>query len=203
MFRLVAFGALFLGRAFAAGEVDPAKWAQLKQGMAESEVVRILGAPLRREEPASNRSTLIYGELAPKSDVFPAGLAYVIWLDENKSVNSLETPFGSAAPRNGPPGKPVIFLPQAGITFHHYPRILDVRWYAVTGTYPMQYEIEQDSGYAPQDTLIWHTAKTLKTALPYVSITHGGGQPGRLRVRALNAEGPGPWSEYVVFEFTR
>ena len=38
-----------------AGEVDPTKWAQLRTGMAEAEVVRIMGKEDRREQPAGNR----------------------------------------------------------------------------------------------------------------------------------------------------
>lgn len=201
--RLALISALGLGRLSAAAEVDPAKWALLQQGMTETEVTGLLGTPLRRDNPASNNTTLTYGEIAPKSDLFPDGLAYIVWLDDGKKVNYLQTPFGGMTPRNGLPGRPSIFLPQPNITFDHYPRILDIRWYAVVGTYPMEYEVEHDSGYAPEGTIIWHTSKTLKVRLPHMSLQHVGGQPGRVRVRGINAEGSGPWSDYVVFEFTR
>ena len=44
---------------------------------------------------------------------------------------------------------------------------------------------------------------TFKTAVPYLSLQFGGAQPGRVRVRAINAEGTGPWSDYTVFTFAR
>ena len=187
-----------------AGDVDPAKWAQLHAGMAGSDVERILGKPDRREQPASNRTTLTYGEIAPKGQIFPDGLAYVVWLDEKNNVDSIDAPFGDAAPRAGIPSKPKIFLPLARSVFTHYPRLVDVRWYPVTGTYPIAYEVAYEVGYAPPGAkLTWHLDKTLKTDIPYLSLSHGGGQPGRVKIRAKNSAGSGPWSDYAVFSFTR
>lgn len=190
-----------------ARDVDPARWAELRVGMPEADVVRLLGAPDRRDHPTKNRTTLIYGEIVAKSEIFPKGLAFVVWLDEKKNINSVETPFGDAAPRAGLPGKPEIFLPAQNSSFDHYPRILDVRWYAVPGTYPMTYEVEYEFGYnsdkADKAKLAWFPKQTSKTRVPFLSLVHEGGQPGRVRVRAKNAKGDGAWSDFAVFEFTR
>lgn len=197
---------VFLGWSATAisGNVDPAKWAQLRVGMTGAEVERILGKPDRREQPASNRTTLTYDEIVPTGQIFPRGLAYVVWLDDKNTINSIETPFGNAVPRAGIPSKPEIFLPLPRSIFTHYPRVLDVRWYAVTGTYPIEYEVAYEIGNeVPGGKLVWHLVDTYNTSIPYLSLLHHGGQPGQVRVRAKNIQGTGSWSSYTVFSFTR
>ena len=41
----------------------------------------------------------------------------------------------------------------------------------------------------------------MKTAVPHVALLHHGAQPGRIRVRAINALGTGDWSDYATFTF--
>lgn len=176
-------------------------WQRLHIGMTETEVVSIIGQPVRRVVEASNTVSLVYGVIVPRSQAFPSEISYRVWINtQHNTVTALETPFGQA-PRNGAPSVPRIFLPQPDITFGHYPRILDIRWYPVTGTYPIHYEVEYESENGHSGT--WFAVRTMTATVPYLAMEHEGSNSGRLRIRAINKLGTSEWSDYLVFRFTR
>ena len=182
-------------------ELDFEKWKQLRPGMTEADVVRMLGQPEDRYQEGD--TVLVYGTIVPAGQVFPRGIGFRVWLDKRNVVYALETPFGEVPPRRGIPSTPEIFLPQNNILLKHYPRLLDIRWYPVSGTYPVSYEVAYEFGIDRSTDTQWIARETLRTSLPYLSLQHTGAQPGRVRVRAINADGTGPWSAYVNFRFSR
>lgn len=195
---LLAFGWAAPGRA---GEIDFDKWRQLRPGLTRADVVRIMGEPELRERRLERAWD--YGVIVPEGPAFPKGLAFRVWFDQQNVVSHLESPFGQQAPRRGIPDVPHIFLPQPNVRFAHYPRLLDIRWSPVIGTYPMSYEVSAESGIVGDGGTTWFVSQTLKTSVPYASLQFGGAQPGRVRVRAINAAGTGPWSVFTVFAFAR
>jgi hypothetical protein len=186
-----------------AGEIDTGKWGQVRPGMTQTDVLRIMGEPEHRNRGRNNAWD--YGEIVPEGPAFPTGLAFRVWFNRENVVTSLESPFGKQPPRRGLPEAPQIFLPQSNAKLAHYPRLLDIRWYPVTGSYPMSYEVQSENGIVQTNgtTSFFFSGDTFKTAVPHLSLQFSGGQPGRVRVRAINAEGAGPWSEYTVFIFAR
>lgn len=200
---LVAVALLVVGWADPgrAGEIDFDKWRQLRPGLTQADVVRIMGEPELRERRPERAWD--YGVIVPEGPAFPRGLAFRVWFDQDNVVTGLESPFGGRSPRRGIPDVPQIFLPQPDARFAHYPRLLDIRWFPVTGTYPVSYEVSTEIAIVRPAGTTWFVSPTSKTSVPYVTLRFGGAQPGRVRVRAINAEGTGPWSEYTVFAFAR
>jgi hypothetical protein len=184
-----------------ASEFNLDNWKQLRSGMSEADVVRTLGPP--DDQFREGLRVLVYGTIVPKGETFPRPLGYWVWLDNNNMVRSFEAPFGREAPRLGEPSVPIIFLPTNNARFSFYPRTLDIRWHPVTGTYPVSYEVQYESGDRTATGTQWVPTDSFVTSIPYIAIQHRGGQPGRIRVRSKNARGMSPWSEFVVFEFSQ
>ncbi|MBM3565067.1 MAG: hypothetical protein FJX42_03015 [Alphaproteobacteria bacterium] len=184
-----------------ASEFSLDKWKQLRPGMTEADVVRTLGQP--DDQFREGWRVLVYGIIVPKGEVFPRPLGYWVWLDNKNIARSFGTPFGGEAPRSGSPAVPKIFLPANNTQFSHYPRILDIRWHPVTGTYPVSYELEYEAGSKEANGMQWYRKVSFSTPTPHLSIQHVGAQPGRIRVRSKNTVGVSSWSEFAVFEFSQ
>jgi hypothetical protein len=94
-----------------------------------------------------------------------------------------------------------LIIPQQNSVFSHYPRLLDVRWQPCSGNYPMEYEVE--AGISSSNVEQFHDRLTHAGLFsPWCVIQFVGAQPGRVRVRGVNALGPGEWSDFRHFTFT-
>jgi hypothetical protein len=128
-------------------------------------------------------------------------MLFTIGFDVHDRVLYKADPFdGAALSRSGRPSKPRLITPLRGSRFSHYPRILDVRWFPCSGTYPMTYQLEVGIARPGSDNFGAHEDPQL-LGQPYTILTLPGAQPGRVRVRGRNALGIGPWSDFVGFFF--
>jgi hypothetical protein len=185
---------------------DLRAWNQVKAGLTVSELEKLLGEPTTRHGPdGAYKPGYIYrwtyGFVAKKSEVFPEDLTFFVNIEMGK-VRSKEDPFGGAlASTNGLPSVPKLMSPADATVFNHYPRLVDFRWYASSGDYPMKYEIEIDTLYPSGE---WSQDRaTSEVSVPYRSYAHSGLNRGRWRVRGVNARGKSQWSDYLYFEFTK
>ncbi len=172
-------------------------WRKTKYGMTEREVEDLLGKPLRVRGGPRGAHVWDYGYVVLASQVMPLDLTFSVWFNKGRVI-ALEDPFHGSFSTNGAPSKPVLISPHDNEAFSHYPRIVDLRWYPVSGDYPVRYEIQVDTaaqlGWVPT---------TYESVEPYAAIVLPGSNRARWRVRAKNNLGTGPWSEYSHFEFSQ
>jgi hypothetical protein len=199
---------------------DYAAWGRIRENMTEADVLQILGKPLATQDtpeklPIDDPSIQIdylyqwtYGHLDFKSpQVFAVDEFYICF--SKGRVHSKYDPFGVPLSQNGKPTVPRLIYPKQNASYDHYPRYLDLRWYPSSGQYPMHYIVEHQSGEANYDqaagrnVIAWPSSsvQTFRTQIPYQLTLHGGSDPGRWRVKAVNALGESDWSEYRKFSF--
>jgi len=186
---------------------DYGKWQAVTVGMSRAEVVAILGEPLRDEYRPGNSPYLNYGYIQLPSCPHPRTYSFLIGLDGNGKVVTKIDPFNGDFSMDGTPSRPELIIPADGQVFSHYPRVLDVRWYPVSGVYPVRYEVEigwfsfpmRDG--APPNAAFYDEIAETDCPAPYLVIAFGGASPGRVRVRAENERGVSEWSAYRQFRF--
>lgn len=199
---------------------DYAKWRAVVPGMTEAEVEKLLGAPIRSGDPdwykadpfyklrdGDSHTTYsysnCYGEirLASPSFVDRPYEFNVTYGCEDRKVTEKSDPFGGELSKDAKPTVPALFYPKTGEAFDHYPRFLDFRWRPASGEYPMTYEVQLNS--QPEDGWSGPAVMTLRTAEPYLAFSWVGKNEGVWRVRGVNKNGSGQWSEERTFVFER
>jgi len=185
---------------------DYVKWQKVGIGMTRDDVVALLGRPLRdpysAPRPRKDDAYYFYGYLQLPMMPHARTYRFYVGFDNQGRVVTRADPFGGVFSPDGTPSQPMIFTPSNGAIFSHYPRIVDMRWYPVSGRYPMSYEVELGhcgliTGQPYRDRII-----ESELEFPYFVATFCGTQPGRFRVRGRNALGTGVWSDYRYFNFT-
>ena len=199
---------------------DYAAWARIQEKMAEAEVLRILGEPIGRRGPPKKdpwtsdsvvrASTWVYGRIDFRSLLVPQPDEFYIAIG-NGQVYAKHDPFGGRLSTDGKPTVPRLIYPASGAAYDHYPRYLDLRWYPSSGRYPMHYIVEKQWGNifprerngAVVPERVWepHSISSYRVDIPYLLILHGGANPGRWRVKAVNAIGESDWSEHREYAF--
>lgn len=193
---------------------DSTAWQSVEIGMSREEVVERLGPPLddksyrgrkaRRDDPYFD-----YGYLQLPMTPHPRTYKFSIGFDDRQRVVWKCDPFHGRFSPDGSPLAPEVITPLDRSEFSHFPRILDVRWYPVSGSYPMRYTVEigRCDPVEPGVDLTsarFHDEEILTDLeCPFCMTTFCGFQPGRIRIRAMNDVEEGPWSEYRYFMFTQ
>jgi len=184
---------------------DYDRWQAIDFGMSRSEVVALLGKPLRDRYLASDDWYCSYGYLEFPMTPHVRTYQFLIGFDALSRVVVKEDPFGGVFSPDGIPTKPTIFTPVDNAAFTHFPRLIDMRWQPVSGAYPMRYEVDISSaGYDEErETFIFEDGYVVEDALPFPYYVHEfvGDNPGRFRVRGVNKLGAGKWSDWRHFTF--
>jgi hypothetical protein len=171
-------------------------WLRVAVGTGRHEVEALLGPPIRsRGGEAGSVRVQDYGCVVPPGPNFPEGLVFSIVFSRGR-VLAIEDPFGGVFSTNGLPTRVKLITPLDESVFDHYPRFLDLRWYAASGRYPMTYEVEVDT----EQPGGWYR-RAFGSQVPFLTTLFSGRNRGRWRVRGRNAEGDGPWSEYRYLRF--
>jgi hypothetical protein len=184
---------------------NPKNWQRIKKGMSIKEVIYLLGKPLddflRGGKAKKTKDCYYYyGYLNLPYIPHPRAYSFLIYFDQKGLVSIKEDPFRGEISENGVPTKPILISPIGGTLFSHYPRIIDVRWQPPAGEYPMKFEVE--IGHGVPDGRYFDEIRERDLKSVYYCFSFVGAQPGRLRVRARNSCGIGPWSDFVNFEFS-
>ena len=186
---------------------DYKAWKQVKEGMTETSLIELLGPPEhgmritdhQNLERADTVTQWTYWTLYPRSEVFPGGIYFSVWMRQGK-VMGKNDPHKGVYSESGLPTPPILLLPRNGSEFATGDgHIIDLRWTPAAGKYPMQYDVELDisTGANPEN---WGEQNHISTEEPYLAVVRGGSQPHRWRVRAKNSAGVGEWSEYFYFQ---
>jgi hypothetical protein len=201
------------------------RWSVISKDMTEKEVITLLGMPLARseqtpeferyrarfsEEEAKHLAyAWNYGHLQFDSPAFPEPFEFrVVFINGKVELNT--DPFDGNLSGDGKPTTPEMILPRDNEVFHHNPRWLDMRWTPSAGIYPIEYEVDIDTGsiatgidleLKAQSADPWRSLRTYKSSAPQLTVAYSGGWPGRWRVRAVNKLGYSEWTEYRTFIF--
>jgi hypothetical protein len=184
---------------------DYARWQAVAIGMTRDEVIELLGQPLSDEytfpRPSRRDPYYCYGYLELPMMPHVRTYRFSVGFDDRGRVFTKIDPFGGVFSPDGVPSKPKIFTPPEGARFGHYPRVVDMRWYPVSGHYPIRYEVEMGCALEMAGPF---NDRILESELPfpYYVATFVADMPGRFRVRGRNARGLGEWSEYGYFDFS-
>jgi hypothetical protein len=183
---------------------DYKRWKSVEIGMGRNEVVALLGRPLRDPYLSPQPTYSVYGYLQMPMMPHIRTYRFYVRYDDDWRVAGKADPFGGIFSVNGRPSKPLILSPPPRAVFGHYPRIVDIRWHPASGEYPIWYEVEMGHGRPfTSDAGEFHDEICeTECPFPYYVTEFGGDQPGRLRVRGVNALGKGAWSDYRYFDFT-
>lgn len=127
---------------------DLVRWHQLKPGMTEADVARLLGPPFRknpRPEPSTRPGerrlyAWWYGEITFSSFTTRGSFDYTVVFHDGV-VCEIHDPWNGHFSPDGKPTAPELIVPVSGQAFHHYPRFLDFRWQPSSGQYPIEYEV--------------------------------------------------------------
>jgi hypothetical protein len=184
---------------------DMRGWQQLREGMTFDDVTSLVGLPITDSLSCSNpdrieNGYLCYGWIDLPGVPHSRTYSFVVGFDEDRRVWLKESPFEDDYSEEGLPTSPRIIIPVDEPKYDHYPRIIDVRWRPPAGHYPMRFELQLGHGDLEGKKFCDQTVDEDLTGLHYCT-GFPGGQPGRVRVRASNSKGTGPWSEYRYFEF--
>ena len=187
---------------------DYEKWQAVKIGMARDQVIEILGQPRKNGYLAANSPYLNYGFLQLPFCPHPRAYRFLIGLDDDGKVFTKEDPFNGRFSSDGLPEMPELIVPFDMQVFSHYPRVVDIRWFPVSGSYPITYSVELGSFSFPEldgapSGFDW-TDEIIESDLvaPYLVTSFVGASPGRIRVKAQNELGESEWSDYRMFRFT-
>ncbi|HEY8991559.1 MAG TPA: hypothetical protein VIM46_06255 [Luteolibacter sp.] len=186
-------------------------WSKVSVGMTENEVYKLLGKPKSGSLWSSHKRFPVaknaqynwsYGSLYPESSSHPFGSDFDVVFAQGRVVR-LDDLFGGEPIKSaGLPAVPRLFVPQNNSVFRHYPRILDLRWWASSGSEPITYEVSVE---VMDPSGEWHIEQDLQKRVGglHVSMLFPGANTGRWRVRGWNKEGAGQWSEYRNFDFSQ
>jgi len=176
---------------------DYYKWKSIKPGMLKEQIRQLIGKPDLIEGDEKSLHVWRKAVLVPVSDVIPVPYSFELHFSGNKLVSKSD-PFNGRFSIQTRPTSPLLITPLDGQVFKHYPRIMDFRWYPVSGEYPMSYIVEV--GIKNMYSNEWLAHQRL-TCIPYLNIDFAATNRGRWRVRAVNKHGMSDWSAYRYFEF--
>lgn len=185
---------------------DYGKWKLVKVGMSESVVIDLLGKPIEEIDRPSDSPTYStkfsrFGRISFNSPSMPVPFDFEIQFKGGKVV-AIYDPFRGKFSDDGKPTTPTLIYPSDRTKFDHYPRFVDLRWNPSSGKYPIEYQIEVDSGqFAGGAILSYHEFERLRSEMPYSVFAFVGQNPGRWRVKAKNELGESDWSEWRTFRF--
>lgn len=183
------------------------QWLNVKQGMTETEVNKLLGPPLSEEDPnrAPSWATsyfATYGVIRFGRTHFDQPYTFsIIYEIQTKAVSQVDDPFGGHLSPDGKPTVPELITPKPGEQFSHYPRLVDYRWRPSSGEYPMRYEIQIRLDDFAHENWEHHTVARAQVNEPYFLNSFASSSRGRWRVRAINGKGTSDWSEERQFSF--
>jgi hypothetical protein len=189
---------------------DYAKWEQIRNGMAEAEVRKILGEPLHdsgtpeefRNDPTYVK-TLTYGTIRYPSPALPGSFTFEISIKQG-NVSEKYDPFNGELSKNGRPTTPIQTTPKDRTTLD-LTRFVDLRWRPSSGEYPIVYVVQVETGqHAKIDgkgTLVYVSKEQHTTYSPYLALRSGGTNASRWRVMAANKKGQSAWTEWRYFRF--
>ena len=125
---------------------DYVSWHSVQVGMSREEVIELLGKPCRDKfMPAytTNRTPYwLYGFIQLPMMPHPRTYSFKVGFNNANKVFVKIDPFGGVFSADGRPTKPIVVCPAEGVFLSHYPHIVDMRWYPVSGEYPIWYEVE-------------------------------------------------------------
>lgn len=177
---------------------DYAKWEQVREGMTEEEVKKLLGEPLRDSRVVGS---LTYGRIQFASPAMPDSFEFYISFKQGTVSDKLD-PFGGELSKDGKPTAPLQITPADRTTFNHYPRVLDLRWRPSSGEYPIVYIVEvENAQHDGKDGLVYWIKRQYRADCPYQAITFNGVSNARWRVMAVNKKGQSAWTEWRYFRF--
>ena len=178
---------------------DEKKWAQLRTGMSEREVVKLIGEPMQTKQGNIGERVYLlqWGHVKYHSPCMPGGFAYDV-LFANGQVERFVDPFGRSPSSDGIPTTPQPEFPRDGKAVRDIGRFVDYRWTPSSGKYPINYDIEvQLDGGSEPNKPTWCAPSLFSVDLPYVADTRPY-QTFRWRVRAKNPLGASEWCEWQV-----
>ena len=184
------------------------KWHTVKIGMTRDEVTDILGQPRKDEYFASNSPYASYGFIQLPFVPHPRTYCFLIGFDGSNKVFIKQDPFNGRFSADGLPTSPDLIVPAEMQVFSHYPRVIDIRWFPVSGHYPVTYTVEMGTfpfpelDGAPPDYVWMDEIIESDLVGPFLATSFVGACPGRIRVRAKNELGESEWSDYRTFRFT-
>jgi hypothetical protein len=186
---------------------DYEKWQAVHEGMTREEVIGLLDEPRTDDFLAANSPVLCYGFIQLPFVHHPRTYCFYVWLQHGRVTGKVD-PFNGNFSSDGLPTKPELIVPQEMQVFSHHPHVIDIRWFPVSGNYPITYMVQMGSFPFPQldgaplgfDRIDGIYASDLIG--PYVVTDFGSAGPRRIRVRARNELGASEWSDYRMFHFT-
>ena len=187
---------------------DYAKWQSVQIGMSLDEVTEILGQPRKDEYLAANQPYLSYGYIQLPFVPHPRTYRFLVGFDDHGHVFTKQDPFNGRFSVDGLPTTPELIVPADMQVFSHFPRVVDIRWFPVSGKYPVTYTVELGSFPFPELDGAPRGVKWIDEVFesdlvsPYFVTSFGGACPGRIRVRARNDLGESNWSDSRRFRFT-
>ncbi|MFZ1937224.1 MAG: hypothetical protein WCB27_03660 [Thermoguttaceae bacterium] len=189
----------------------PRQWLKVVPGMAEAEVVAILGTPAEAEqafEDSSENSFRLnrweYGKLPIDDPLVPCDYRFDLYFHKGR-VYSKEQPFdtGDASVYRFPkPSVPKLIYPSEDQLFRHYPRVVDFRWQPSVGAYPMSYCVaflSEDDGTIKNSS--YSPLGEAEVDVPYYCTELPGKGRYQWRVKARNQNGESEWTKSVSFAF--
>ncbi len=193
---------------------DGKKWAQVKPGMTQQQVIDLLGQPLEATPPqevndgtpssatkASYCAAMKFGSIAYPSPLCPADYQYMVFFSDQGVVLGVDDPMQQKVSLDGRPTVPTPVLPSDGASFDHYPRFTDLRWMPSSGVYPLVYDVQV--AFSRGGDAMWVPEVETTTDIPCYTFAHSGANQARWRVRARNAKGASEWSPWRAFGFSR
>ena len=168
------------------------KWDRVLLGMTYRQVTNLIGSPI--EKTGTDVLNCLYGWLHFESDAFPFIFYFRVWFADAVVV-SKEDPFGGAVSVGGGiPTTPVLVHPNDDEIITGGQRILDFRWIPAAGTYPIKYQLQLEF-----NTKSAWVSRIYPADKPFFCVMSPSLGIGRCRVRAINALGQSPWSDYRYF----
>lgn len=149
-----------------------------------------------------------YGRLDFRSRNVPISYDFVIYFQRGRVV-AWSSPFDPPLSQTGVPSAPIPQLPMDKMVFDsRLVDVVDFRWQPPSGLYPMTFTLEYTGGYdtnieAEDGTLTpkreWFAPERFVSDVPHLALPNPGVEHWRWRLKARNALGEGPWSEWHSF----
>lgn len=182
---------------------DYAKWEQVRDGMSEEEVKKLLGEPLH---DSKIMESLKYGRIRFASPAMPSSFEFYITFEKG-TVSGKHEPFGGELSKDGKPTAPLQIAPADRTAFNHYPPLVDLRWRPSSGEYPIVYIVETENAQSEKldgkDSLVYWVKRQYRSDCPYQAISFDGIRVSRWRVMAVNKKGQSAWTEWRYFRFEK
>jgi len=181
---------------------DEKRWAMLRSGMSESEVLQLIGEPMQarlRPNPDSDAGTYVWqwGHIKYQSPCMPGKFGFSVLFTDGKLV-SFDDPFLAIPSLDGVPTMPQPRFPLDGTTFTG--DFCDLRWRPSSGKHPLRYDVETE--VLDEFDGKWYPESRLSVDLPHATDSpHNVAY--RWRVRATNPLGTSDWCEWQQITLRR